>query len=163
MLRICRNVDCMKSFTVFQKYAISSKPSKQFFCMECRKRPQTVFLECAGCHERFQPTKLSQIYCKLTCKFRVANRRAYNRNRYRRLTQIRCKFCNIIIPIKEDGSRVCRNKICLKCEEGFINRFNSMKCMLCGKDVKSKMFCSQKCRAYSQLILSRNEKNDGVL
>ena len=84
---------------------------------------------------------------------------AYNKNRLNRAKRINCKFCNIEIPCAE----IPRKRICVKCEEGFIKRLNDMKCMLCGVNVKSKMYCSPKCRGYANLITARNNKNDGVL
>lgn len=159
MERICKNIDCQKPFTLFDKYAKSNKPSKHFYCINCRKHPSKVTINCIGCEKQFQPIKLSQVYCELNCKVRISNRRAYNRNKFRRAKIVHCKFCNIEIPPTD----VPRNRICKLCEEGFIKRLNDMKCMLCGVKVKSKMYCSGKCRAYSQLIISRNKKNDGVL
>lgn len=158
MERVCQNNDCGVKFTVFDKYAKSTKPSKHFYCNNCRKNPSKVIINCKGCGKIFQPFKLSQVYCDLNCKVRLANRRAYNRNRQARARILHCKFCNIEIPFDQP-----RHKVCLRCEEGFIKRLNDMKCMLCGTKVESKMYCSLKCRGYASLIVSRNKKNDGVL
>jgi hypothetical protein len=153
------NNDCNVVFTLFNKYTKSNKPSKHFYCDNCRKQPSKVIINCKGCGVRFQPFKLSQIYCKFDCKVRMANRRAYARYRQARSINVKCKFCGIEIPYDQKP----RHKICLRCEEGFIKRLHDMKCMLCGTSVKSKMYCSLKCRAYAHLVIDRNKKNDGVL